>query len=114
MSQARVGLLGIGVDRLDITAVGERLERFIESGVPHYVLAANLDYLRLCIQGPSLRELANSADLVVPDGMPLVWASRLRGVPLPRRIAGVDLMCEAARLAAERGHRIFLLGDILE
>jgi N-acetylglucosaminyldiphosphoundecaprenol N-acetyl-beta-D-mannosaminyltransferase len=42
--------------------------------------------------------------------MPLVWASRRSGTPLPRRIAGVDLMLEASRLAAERGYTIFLLG----
>jgi N-acetylglucosaminyldiphosphoundecaprenol N-acetyl-beta-D-mannosaminyltransferase len=42
--------------------------------------------------------------------MPLVWASRLQGEPLPERVAGVDLVMECARLSAERGYRIFLLG----
>jgi N-acetylglucosaminyldiphosphoundecaprenol N-acetyl-beta-D-mannosaminyltransferase len=42
--------------------------------------------------------------------MPLVWASRLSGEPLPARVAGVDLVAECARLSAQEGYRLFLLG----
>ena len=39
-----------------------------------------------------LRDACRRGDLIVPDGMPVVWTARLAGVPLPERVAGVDLM----------------------
>lgn len=108
--RSRVNLLDTWIDQVDIADTGVRLESFIRSGIPHQIVPANLDFLRLCVRDSSFREIVNTSDLVVPDGMPLVWASRRSGTPLPRRIAGVDLMLEASRLAAERGYRIFLLG----
>jgi N-acetylglucosaminyldiphosphoundecaprenol N-acetyl-beta-D-mannosaminyltransferase len=48
--------------------------------------------------------------LVVADGMPLIWASRLRGTPLPERVAGSNLIWSLTARAAERGASIFLLG----
>jgi N-acetylglucosaminyldiphosphoundecaprenol N-acetyl-beta-D-mannosaminyltransferase len=51
-----------------------------------------------------------SCDLVVPDGMPIVWASRLMGSKLKERVSGVDLIPRLAELAAKRRYGIYLLG----
>ena len=48
--------------------------------------------------------------MVLTDGMPLIWASRLLTVPLKERITGVDLFQQACELAAERGYSVYLLG----
>ena len=48
--------------------------------------------------------------LVLPDGMPLVWASRLLGCPLAERVTGVDIVPRLAELSARKGYGIFLLG----
>ncbi len=42
--------------------------------------------------------------------MPLVWLSRVRGTPLPERVAGIDLIDDCCRIAARRGVGVFLLG----
>jgi N-acetylglucosaminyldiphosphoundecaprenol N-acetyl-beta-D-mannosaminyltransferase len=52
----------------------------------------------------------SGARLVVADGMPLIWASRLRGTPLPERVAGSNLIWSLTAAAARRGASIFLLG----
>jgi N-acetylglucosaminyldiphosphoundecaprenol N-acetyl-beta-D-mannosaminyltransferase len=57
-----------------------------------------------------LRESVTSSDLVLADGAPLVWLSRLRRMPLPERVAGIDLMLELFALADKRKFRVFLLG----
>lgn len=57
-----------------------------------------------------LRESVMSSDLILADGAPLVWLSRLKGTPLPERVAGIDLMFELFSLADRRGFRVFLLG----
>ena len=48
--------------------------------------------------------------LVLPDGMPLVWAAGLLGCPLVERVTGVDLVPRLAELSARKGYGIFLLG----
>lgn len=57
-----------------------------------------------------LRESLLEADMVLADGLPVVWLSRLGGRPLPERVAGIDLMHRLLELADRKGYRVFLLG----
>jgi N-acetylglucosaminyldiphosphoundecaprenol N-acetyl-beta-D-mannosaminyltransferase len=57
-----------------------------------------------------MRAIYERADIVVADGMPVVWASSLLGAPLPERVAGIDLMHAVATSLAARGGSVFLLG----
>jgi N-acetylglucosaminyldiphosphoundecaprenol N-acetyl-beta-D-mannosaminyltransferase len=70
----------------------------------------NLDQLRQLTERAELAELYRQADLVVADGTPLVWASRLQGTPLPERVAGSDLVWSLTAEAALRDRSVFLLG----
>lgn len=75
-----------------------------------WVVTPNLDILRRYARSVSFRNLVATSTLNVADGMPLVWASRIKGQPLPGRVNGTDLMidvCEAASLA---GKSVFYLG----
>ncbi len=74
------------------------------------VLTLNLDRLRLLARDPSYAQLCRCATLVVADGMPLVWASRLQGTSLPERVAGSNLISSLTAAAAQRGRSIYLLG----
>src|SRR6266436_5854265 len=59
---------------------------------------------------PSFKEILNSTDAVVPDGMPLVWLGRRGGLHLPRRVYGPDLLLEFCEKTAGRGYRHFFYG----
>jgi N-acetylglucosaminyldiphosphoundecaprenol N-acetyl-beta-D-mannosaminyltransferase len=59
---------------------------------------------------PSFKEILNSTDAVVPDGMPLVWLGRRKGHHLPRRVYGPDLVLEFCEKTAGRGYRHFFYG----
>ena len=109
-SRQRLGILNLYVDRAGMAEVLERFERFIEEDKPHQVATANLQFLSLARKNRPFAELVNRADLVVADGMPLVWLSRLKGRPIASRITGHDLLLACAALASVRGHSIFLLG----
>lgn len=106
----RVDLLGTLVDNVSMRMAIARIRSFIQSGTPHQVVTVNVDFLRLARRDALFRTVVNSADLVVADGMPLVWASRLRGDPLPQRLSGIELMHACAEMAVDAGYRIFLLG----
>lgn len=75
-----------------------------------WTITANLDHLRRYHRNPTEKGLIDEADLVVPDGMPLIWASRIAGEPLPERVSGSSLVWSICQAASARGQSIFLLG----
>jgi N-acetylglucosaminyldiphosphoundecaprenol N-acetyl-beta-D-mannosaminyltransferase len=102
------------LDPLTETDVLSILASRIPRGQGTWVLTPNLDILRQYRSHPSVRSLFHTdqggADLCLADGMPLVWASRLARRPVPERVAGSSLALSLARLAAQKGWSIFLLG----
>jgi N-acetylglucosaminyldiphosphoundecaprenol N-acetyl-beta-D-mannosaminyltransferase len=86
------------------------IEEQIREGGFHQVATANVDFLKNAIQDRTLREILCSCEMIVPDGMPVVWMSRLIGTPLKERVSGIDLVERLADVSARRGYGIFLLG----
>jgi N-acetylglucosaminyldiphosphoundecaprenol N-acetyl-beta-D-mannosaminyltransferase len=80
------------------------------AGRGHWTITANLDHLRRYHRDPVQKGLIDEADLVVADGMPLIWASRLAGEPLPERVSGSNMVWSICEAAGERGLSVFLLG----
>lgn len=106
----RISLLSTWVDSIDLSEAGDRVAGFVRDGAPHQIVPANVDFLRLASEDEEFRELVNGADMVVADGMPLVWAARWAGHHFPRRISGVDMILTCAEAAVERGFSMFFLG----
>jgi N-acetylglucosaminyldiphosphoundecaprenol N-acetyl-beta-D-mannosaminyltransferase len=106
----RIQVGGILLDQIDLAGAVERIEGFVRSRRPHQVVTVNLDFLSIANHNQEFEATLNGADLAVADGMPLVWLSRLNGVRLEERIAGVELVRESCRLAAELRSSVFLLG----
>jgi N-acetylglucosaminyldiphosphoundecaprenol N-acetyl-beta-D-mannosaminyltransferase len=82
----------------------------IGDGRPRFVITANLNFAMLAATNAALRAAARRAAFVVADGMPLVWAARFKGQPLPGRVTGSDLVPAICKRAGERGHRVVLAG----
>ncbi|MGZ4181591.1 MAG: WecB/TagA/CpsF family glycosyltransferase [Solirubrobacteraceae bacterium] len=107
---ATVPLMG-----LDFAAVSEQetieyVLRGVAEGRGGWICPANLDVLRQWRSDSEVRDLMAGADLVVADGMPLLWAGGLQGSPLPERVAGSTLIVSLSAAAAEADASIFLLG----
>ncbi len=79
-------------------------------GEGSWICPVNVDVLRQAVGDPRIRRLVDGADAVVADGMPLVWASRIQGTPLPERITGSSLIATLTERAATEGRSVFLLG----
>jgi N-acetylglucosaminyldiphosphoundecaprenol N-acetyl-beta-D-mannosaminyltransferase len=75
-----------------------------------WAMSVNLHHLRLRRLQPRYAEICAGATLVLADGMPVVWASRVQGTRLPERVAGSDLVSLVACEAARHGLALFLLG----
>jgi N-acetylglucosaminyldiphosphoundecaprenol N-acetyl-beta-D-mannosaminyltransferase len=106
-----VAILGVPIDNLTMDQVLGDIEASIDEGGFHQIATANVDFLINSIHDPELKEILSACHLVLPDGMPLVWASRLMGASLQERVSGSDLVPRLAELAARHRYGIFLLGS---
>lgn len=104
--------MGLFFHRLDNNEALRECERLLATatGTPCHMVTANMDFVARAARSREIRELLLSADRVVCDGQPIVWASRLLPEPLPERVAGSDLTPALLQLAAEKGHRVYILG----
>lgn len=98
------------IDALTRREALDRITRLVEAGRGGTVFTPNVDHVVRLERDPRLLRAYASVSLSLPDGMPLVWASRLLGHPLPEKVSGSDLILPLMRRAAERGYRVFFLG----
>jgi N-acetylglucosaminyldiphosphoundecaprenol N-acetyl-beta-D-mannosaminyltransferase len=105
-----VAILGVAIDNLTMSETLGAIEAKIAEGGFHQIATANVDFLIKSVHDEELHETLCRCDFVLADGMPLVWASHLLGTGLKERITGADLVPQLAKLSAQRGYRIFLLG----
>jgi N-acetylglucosaminyldiphosphoundecaprenol N-acetyl-beta-D-mannosaminyltransferase len=110
VSRVTSPLAGLEFDRLTEQQVLDHIITASRSGEGGWVATPNIDICRLTRRDLALRSLVAGASLIVPDGTPLVWASRLRGDPLPERVAGGSLIFSLSEAAARQGCSVYLLG----
>lgn len=105
-----VDLMGVALHNLTEDELVHHVVGRAAEGRGGWVATPNVDVLRLMVTDASVRELISKADLVVTDGMPLIWASRLQGTPLRQRLAGSEIIQPLCARAAQEGVGVFLLG----
>ena len=76
------------------------------------IVTPNIDICHQMSKDERSRELVASATVVVPDGMPLLWAARMAGRPLRERITGADLLLSLCAAAAAEGWPVYLVGGL--
>ncbi len=106
----RVRLMGIAIDAVRESELVDIVADELRRGRGGWVVTPNLDHLRRLVTQPAFRALCEGADWVVADGMPLVWAARLQGTPLPERVAGSNLITSLNARAASESRSVFFLG----
>jgi N-acetylglucosaminyldiphosphoundecaprenol N-acetyl-beta-D-mannosaminyltransferase len=96
-------ILGMRVDPTSYEEATEKVLAWAAAGESRYVCVANVHMVMEAHDDPSFRALVNAADLVTPDGMPLVWMLRKLGYPHQKRVYGSELTSRVCAEAARRG-----------
>ncbi len=110
LSCTTVAVLGVPFHNVTMDETVALIEEQIREGGFHQVATANVDFLKNAMQDQRMRHILCSCEMVVPDGMPIVWMSRIIGTPLKERVSGIDLVERLADVSSRRGYGIFLLG----
>jgi len=107
-------MFGIDICVASFDQAAQRLMQLAASpaGKPAIVVTPNVDHVVRLDADPQFRQLYVQADFVFADGMPLVWASRLTGQPLPERVTGADLFVALARACAAQKVPVYVIGGM--
>jgi N-acetylglucosaminyldiphosphoundecaprenol N-acetyl-beta-D-mannosaminyltransferase len=107
---SRINVLGVGISGINLDLTVQEIERWIQAGERHYVNVCTVHTVMECRNDAQLRAILNRSGLSTPDGMPLVWLSRLQGFANAGRVYGPDLMLALCERSQMTGHRHFFYG----
>jgi N-acetylglucosaminyldiphosphoundecaprenol N-acetyl-beta-D-mannosaminyltransferase len=106
-----ISILGVRVNPVSYAAVLKQALGWTNTAESRYVCAANVHMLMEAHDSPDYMTVVNSADIVTPDGMPLVWMMRLKGQGDQQRVYGPTLMLHVLASAARENIPIGFYGS---
>lgn len=103
-------LLNTYINDVTMSETIDAIEKMIAADEKSYVVAINVDVVMKIENDPYLKKIVDSANMVLVDGKPLVWISKLHGRPLKAKISGSDLVPLLCEVSEQKGYRIFIIG----
>ena len=97
------------VDRVDFDTAFDTAKRFLKTGKTHFIVTPNPEILLKGEKDQQYRNALNSADLRLPDGTGLIFASKLLNTPIPERVTGVDYLATLLVYAQKHQHSVYVL-----
>lgn len=111
-----VSILGIEFSKLTLEETISLIEYQIENNKnkTYHIITVNPEIAIQIKEDDELKNISNEADLITPDGIGIVWASRLQRNPIKERVTGYDLLLESLRLGNEKEWSFYFLGSVEE
>ena len=103
-------LLNTYINNVTMSETVAAIEQMIGTDKKSYVVAINVDVVMKIEEDAYLKKIVDNADMVLVDGKPLVWISKMYGKLLKEKISGSDLVPLLCEVAAEKGYKIFIIG----
>lgn len=101
MMKNKQALLNTYIDNLSMNETINRIEDMIASKKKSYIVPVNVDVIVKIENDPYLKKVVDEADMVLVDGKPLIWISKLQGNEVQEKISGSDLVPKLCAKAAE-------------
>lgn len=107
-----VKILGVRVDKVTKSQALEEFRRLLDGDRCELIVTPNAEIVEKASKTPQLKCIINEeAALVTPDGVGLIYASKLKGDPIEEKVAGIDFARSAIELCAQLGRSVYLLGS---
>jgi N-acetylglucosaminyldiphosphoundecaprenol N-acetyl-beta-D-mannosaminyltransferase len=111
LSREVFGVLGIPLDAIDVGTVLRCIDASVDARAPFWLSTPNVNFLMMSRSDQEFRESLLMSDCCPADGMPLVWISRLLGIPIRGRVSGADIFhALRSREPCSRRLNVFLFG----
>lgn len=107
---SKMKFLNIDLDNLTMDETIAQIDYLINNKRKSYVVTPNVDHIVKLEKDKEFKEAYKNADLVLTDGKPLIWISKLYKNPIKEKISGSDLFPKVCELAAQKRYKIFILG----
>lgn len=110
MEIQKINIRGVNFANVTMAEAAQCIEERILAGETTAIYTPNPEIVQMCIEDESFYEVINSAELIVPDGIGVVKASRILGTPLKEKVAGIEVGEKVLDIAARNGKGVFLFG----
>ena len=105
-----VNILGVHVNKYTMDEATKKATELLETDECSMIFTPNSEILLYASNNPNFAELLNQGDMIIPDGIGVVYGAKILGEPLKERVAGFDLVCNLLPILAEKKKSIYLLG----
>lgn len=105
-----IRIFGLRVDNVILDEATTIIERFLKEDRLRIIYTPNTEIVMAAKEDKNIRNIINAGDLVTPDGVGLIYGSRIKKKPLRERVTGFDLSIKILEIANEKGYSLFLLG----
>ena len=106
----RIDVLGVGFDNITMDQAVAEGVRLMDTAGAHYVVTPNPEIVETCRQDGEAMEAVNGADLVLADGIGVIYGAKLLGTPLKGRVTGIGFAQGLMERMAGGGRSLYLLG----
>ena len=106
----RVDVLGVGFDNVTMAEAVARGEELLGAEGCHYVVTPNPEIVEACRADAEAMAAVNGADLVLPDGIGVVYGAKMLKTPLKERVPGIEFGTAMLEYCAKSGKPVFFLG----
>lgn len=106
----RINVLGVGFDNVTMAEAVSRGRELLDAEGAHYVVTPNPEIVETCRADAEALAAVNGADLVLPDGIGVIYGAKMLKTPLKERVPGIEFGTAMLQYCAESGKSVFLLG----
>ena len=105
-----VNILGVHVNKYTMDEAVEKASGLMETEGLSMIFTPNSEIILYASNNPEFAAVLNRADMIIPDGIGVVYGAKILGNPLKERVAGFDLVCNLFPIMALKGQSVYLLG----
>ncbi len=106
----RITILNTTIDVLNVRDTIALVEEYVKQKEPLHLMGVNADKINELNENERLKQIVNSCGIINADGQSVISACKYLKMPLPERVAGIDLMMDLVELSEKKGYSIYLLG----
>lgn len=106
----KLSIMDVRIDNKSMNEVMDTVKKKIADNKQYIIYTPNTEFVMMCQKDDEFLELLNKSDINIPDGIGLIYASKIKKHPLKEKVAGYDLSVNLLKLADEHGLRLFVVG----